>query len=549
MKNLKVTNIILNHTNRSKAGMAEDFSSKKFNEITLGRSTSCTIAFDPDADNMVSRHHATIRSLNDGTFRYQLIDENSTNGVFVNGQRIKGMAVLVPGDKVQLGSNGPEFKFDLSPRPDVLLSETRVMTVKATKATEVQAAAPSPAASAPARNGNLLASKATQLMTAVAAGVFLVIVVLSNISWIKGEGGDSTKVENLRKDTASVVIEKPAGPAVMSASDMAAQYKDAVVYINNSWKLENVQGKQMYHRYTLIEVGDKQYIYPCYIETANGTYEPYIEPFNYQGYSQAVGGQGSGTGFVVSEDGFIMTNKHVSAPWNAPYHFAEDAFPGLAVDQYGQLLVSPDTTYVTVQKGQVGSWIAGEAYYGTLKDGKVFEGKMIYQDVIFANRTGRHPARVTRVSDSHDVALLKVDAGSKLTKLEMFDNYSQVSSGASVTIMGYPALTPMGEKYETGNDYYSTTKVRVVPNLAINQGIISAVHKGSTSFNSTTRSRSQFGEAYQLSINSAGNGNSGGPLFDEFGRVIGIYYAGNTDYEDTVSFAVPIKYAIELLAL
>jgi len=384
-------------------------------------------------------------------------------------------------------------------------------------------------------------------MTAVAAGVFLVIIILSNISW-KRDGRDSDN-GNVKKDTTAVEIIKPAGPVMMNATEIAAKYKEAVVYINNSWKLENAQGKQMYHRYTLVEVGDKQYVYPCYIRTDNGAYEPYIEPFNFQGYSQPVGGQGSGTGFVVSEDGFIMTNKHVSAPWNAPYHFSEGAFPGLEVNQNGQLMVSPDTTYVTVKQNQVGTWIAGEAYVGTLPDGKLFEGKMVYQDVIFANRTGRHPARVARVSDSHDVALLKVDAGSKLTSLEMFDNYNDVSTGAAVTIMGYPALTPMGEKYETGKDFYSRTKVRVVPNLSINQGIISAVHKGSTSFSNLTQKRSQFGDAFQLSINSAGNGNSGGPLFDQYGRVIGIYYAGNSDYKNTVSFAVPIKYAIEMLEL
>lgn len=384
-------------------------------------------------------------------------------------------------------------------------------------------------------------------MTAVAAGIFLVVVVFSTISWTKG---DSTKVvpeSKAKPDTVEVV--RPSGPVTMNASEIASRYKDAVVYINNSWKLENIQGKQMYHRYTLVEVGDKQYIYPCYIKTQSGNYEPFIEPFNYQGYSQPVGGQGSGTGFVVSEDGFIMTNKHVSAPWTAPYNFEPNAFPGLEVNQYGELSISLDTSYITVEQNQVGLWIAGEAYVGTLPDNKLFEGKMVYQDVIFANHTGRHAARVARVSDNHDVALLKVDVGAKLTKLEMFDNYNEVNSGAAVTIMGYPALTPMGEKYEPGSDYYSKTKVRVVPNLSINDGIISALHKGSTSFNSVTQSRSGFGDAYQLSINSAGNGNSGGPLFDQFGRVIGIYYAGNSDYKNTVSFAVPIKYAIELLAL
>ncbi|MCB0687404.1 MAG: trypsin-like peptidase domain-containing protein, partial [Saprospiraceae bacterium] len=500
------------------------------------------------SDNMVSRHHATIKALNDGTFRYQVIDENSTNGILVNGQKIKGMAVLVPGDQIQLGNNGPEFKFDLSPRPDVLLSETRVMAAQATKATEINTITEVPTANNSTKTGNLFHSKATQVMTAVAAGVFLAIILFSNISWT---GDNATKPDSLTatKDTIATIIERPAGPSTMTTTEIANAYKEAVVYINNSWKLENVQGKQMYHRYTLVEVGDEQYVYPCYIRTDDGTYEPYIEPFDYQGYSQPVGGQGSGSGFVVSEDGFIMTNKHVSAPWNAPYHFPEGSFPGLEVNQYGQLMVSMDTTYVTVNQGQVGTWIAGEAYIGTLPDGKLFEGKMIYQDVIFANRTGRHPARVARVSDSHDVALLKVDAGAKLTTLKMFDNYNEISSGTAVTIMGYPALTPMGEKYETGNDFYSRTKVRVVPNLSINQGIISAVHKGSTSFNSLTQKRSLFGDAYQLSINSAGHGNSGGPLFDEYGRVIGIYYAGQSDYENTVSFAVPIKYAMELLEL
>ncbi len=543
MKNLNETNIVINHTSRSKAGMNEDFATTNYDRITLGRSASCDIAFDPDADNMVSRHHATIQALHDGTFRYQVIDENSTNGVLVNGQKIKGMAVLVPGDTIQLGRKGPEFKFDLNPRPDVLLSKTRVMTASTARTTVQESTRVQP--TAPASDGSFsLSTKATRLIGAVAAGIFIAIVAFSTISW-----DTASPVQPVLNPDTSVVVEKPAGPTMMNASQIASAYKEAVVYINNSWKLENYQGKQMYHRYTLVEYMGQNYVYPCYIRNAEGGYEPFIEPFNYQGYSKPIGGQGAGTGFVVSEDGFILTNKHVSAPWDYTYRFEENAFPGLEVNSYGELMVHMDTSYITVKANQVQDWIPTEAYYGSQKDGHVFEGTMVYQDVIFADRTGRHTARVTRVSDKHDVALLKVDIGSKLKTVPLHDDYNEVASGKAVSILGYPALTPKSEKVEAGYGPGTSTKVRVVPNLAINQGIISAVHKGSTSFDASSLTRSQFGDAYQLTINSAGGGNSGGPMFDEYGRVTGIFFYGMSDYTNTISFAIPIKYGIELLSL
>ena len=140
-------------------------------------------------------------------------------------------------------------------------------------------------------------------------------------------------------------------------------------------------------------------------------------------------------------------------------------------------MITADTNYVSVKQDLVPSWIPAEAYVGSLPDHKMFEGKMVYQDVIFANRTGRHPARVTRVSDKHDVAMLKVDVGTKLKTVELFDNYQDVQSGEEVSVLGYPGLTPNGERYEAGNGPSTSSKVRVVPNLAINQGIISALHK------------------------------------------------------------------------
>jgi serine protease Do len=50
-----------------------------------------------------------------------------------------------------------------------------------------------------------------------------------------------------------------------------------------------------------------------------------------------------------------------------------------------------------------------------------------------------------------------------------------------------------------------------------------------------------------MSVNSAGGGNSGGPVFDADMKVIGIYSMGRSRPGTSISGAVPIRYGIELL--
>ena len=62
-----------------------------------------------------------------------------------------------------------------------------------------------------------------------------------------------------------------------------------------------------------------------------------------------------------------------------------------------------------------------------------------------------------------------------------------------------------------------------------------------------TQVGSVIGDSYQLQINTTGSGNSGGPVFDDHGRVIAIFYAGLSDGRTAVTFAVPIRYGKELM--
>jgi ABC transport system ATP-binding/permease protein len=65
--------------------------------ITLGRDATCTIQLDAPT---ISRTHATIRQ--DGAGRYILRDL-STNGVFVNGQRVNNSAIVSEGATIRIG--------------------------------------------------------------------------------------------------------------------------------------------------------------------------------------------------------------------------------------------------------------------------------------------------------------------------------------------------------------------------------------------------------------------------------------------------------------
>jgi len=75
-------------------------------------------------------------------------------------------------------------------------------------------------------------------------------------------------------------------------------------------------------------------------------------------------------------------------------------------------------------------------------------------------------------------------------------------------------------------------------------GNIGRVIRGAAGLTEATYS--SFGDVYQLTVNSTGAGNSGGPVFDESGRVIGIFTSSMTT-DVKITFAVPIRYGIELM--
>ena len=111
-----MSTLILRHLTGSRANRVDEIPGDTPVTIRFGRDPSLEIDYDPDVDDLVSRHHAELICDPAEVQRYVLVDLRSSNGTFVNGQRVIEPMDLTVGDRVQLGKNGPEFVFDLEPR-------------------------------------------------------------------------------------------------------------------------------------------------------------------------------------------------------------------------------------------------------------------------------------------------------------------------------------------------------------------------------------------------------------------------------------------------
>ncbi len=90
-----------------------------YQTVSIGRDPLCELSIDAIRYTTVSRRHAEIRPVTtvDEAMgeRWWLCDLNSSNGTFINQQKLVGCQVLQPGDRIVLGQQGPEYVFELLP--------------------------------------------------------------------------------------------------------------------------------------------------------------------------------------------------------------------------------------------------------------------------------------------------------------------------------------------------------------------------------------------------------------------------------------------------
>lgn len=548
---------VIKHLSGSKANQVEEFDFSK-NELKLGRAADCNIQFDPEVDVVVSREHGKIVKEGVEPPEFSIVDNNSRNGIFVNKERVKGTAKLQPGDEVQLGNNGPVFVFDVFPRPQDMMMATRVVeiptSIKATTISEIQPA--NVVSSEPVKTGLGKQTVERMLVAERKRSTSKIAVVLGSVLVIAAIVGYAFRSKLFPKPQVTVlnkkeVITDPKLANKKSPDQIAKENDDKVVAIEFTWHLlDRFTNQELWHLYTPVkdDKGNTVGAQPVFVKNQNGKLEPYIdvkEKVSF-GLPIAVVG-GSGSGFVVSPDGFILTNRHVAAGWLTSY----DSFHG----EQGALATTDekDKDKMVIIQGavslnQVPAWVPGHATMRGLKpiESSSNVGENTYLRVIFSGTSLRREVKSVQPSENHDVAMIKVDMVESLSAVKLKDNYETIQPGQSVTVMGYPGVSPVMQVARKSNDPFNIQQQYVsVPTPTVTPGNIGRIIQAS---NEKLDRFSGFGDSYQLTINATGAGNSGGPMFDDEGNVIGIFYASRNRQDATrITFAVPIKYGMELM--
>ncbi|MCI0487436.1 MAG: trypsin-like peptidase domain-containing protein [Blastocatellia bacterium] len=183
----------------------------------------------------------------------------------------------------------------------------------------------------------------------------------------------------------------------------------------------------------------------------------------------------TGSGFVVSRDGLVVTNRHVVRDWE--YNKPAPGLTGRA------------TKIEVVFPGQKSE----EAITATVH-------------------------RLTETAET-DLAILKIDPPSDLSIIYGLESdLEHTKQGDEVAVIGYPLGMDLLRR--TGDDRLETS---------LSTGVVSRVSR----------------DFIQLYLR-AYNGNSGGPVLNRRGRVIGILTANVGSAQD-IAFCIPVDAALKML--
>jgi serine protease Do len=585
------TQIVIRHLSGSKTNQIEQFGLDGLTEITLGRDPSSKVAYDLQRDDSVSRKHAVIRIKNEKELYFRLADLNSSNGTFLNGERISGEVELLPDDVVELGAGGPKFTFDVQPRPANLPARTRQMgamgaleaaatRIVASTDADIGATAEVPAYSdtgqhADADTASAVArvpvgkatimrmlteerSKGRQVWIAALAAVLLLAVIGgTGLYWhsqnvaaaLRKTLADQQAAADANRREADQKLREQAG----ITPDQIKHLSDSTVYIRNQWQLyDRGTNRPVFQKMANV---DGEWL-PCYVRMDDGTLVRWLTLDNDKDANfEQVGGSEIGSGFVIGEQGTILTSKATVAAWATSYEdFSnKDGARGAIFGFRNNGSRSPNKSRIDVDSltswvPETGGWLfEASRPYPISPDTREFFGRNEALTVQFPGTRIAINANLLRTSLDAAVAVLKIDVGERLSKLDLADD-DNVQVGDPITLIAYSAVSNKTRAVQQNNEGPGGLRTLdiYIPEPTVTKGVVSLLPtKKDRQANADVKTYATAGNNYQLDV-YAGPGSYGGPVINGSGKVIGLISLLSTSAQH-VAFAVPVSYVHELL--
>ena len=370
-------------THGARAGASERFEKSV---VSIGRHPMNDLRFDTNKDIDVSGRHAELRSVGG---RHLLHDIGSTNGTFVNGERIAAEQELHDGDVLLFGANGPQATFHVILAEPVKEPPVKEPPVTRGNRPQVAAAAAPPKLNTEVRIAHAVQQQTGKLKQVVLALAAFVVVGGGGVAYVTLRASTEARkqVSTLlaMNDSLARSLEQRlaqtgvAGDALAAAraetarlaSELRARQESGGDVSTLSARMRTAQARTASIAgtdYGAIAAANKAAVVFIVVLMPDGT-------------------KSSGTGFNLLPSGLIVTNRHVV-----------QSADGTRAEQVGVIF-----------DGQKGAW---------------------------------HQARIEYVSTTDELALLRIiDAGQYPIVTGIAGGSESVQMGSPIAILGFPLGT------------------------------------------------------------------------------------------------------------
>lgn len=280
------------------------------------------------------------------------------------------------------------------------------------------------------------------------------------------------------------------------------------------------------------ELDSQQAVVNAYIEEIAKNPAKYLTP-SAKKIRQDVKGGCMGSGFIITQDGYIVTNAHVV------YTSGEDLKEMLVQDGMQQI-IKKDMQGFEQNLVSQGYTVSDDLLEKMRQAIVVFYAQhlevsnvrqQVYASLAMGSRQEGTPCEVKKKGDpapGKDIAILKAESREGLPTVQLGDD-EPLKTGDKIFVLGYPGAATFNQFLAQDGKLESS----------FTSGMLSA-----------KKGMADHGEVLQIDA-AITHGSSGGPVFDEKGRVIGVVTFGSQDEQGSMvqgmNFAMPVSIVKDFL--